>query len=208
MTEQSLSQKAKEALRHIRNWIMKYGRMPSVRELMVEMEYKSSRSALLLMDELSAEGFLEKKHDGGWILIKDLDGESEERTVSIPLVGMVACGAPLLAEENVEAMISVSISLVKPGEKYFFLKAKGDSMDNAGINDGDLILVKQQPIAENGQTVVALIDDEATVKVLHKTGAFITLMPKSSNSKHQPVIVTTGMRIQGVVESIIPKVNF
>ncbi len=207
MAEQILSQKAKEALRHIRNWVMKYGQMPSVRELMNVMEYKSSRSALLLMDELVAGGFLEKRREGGLKLIRDLANEAAE-TVSIPLVGAVACGIPLLAEENIEAMIPISISMIRPGSKYFFLRAKGNSMDEAGINDGDLVLIKQQSNAENGQMVVALIDDEATLKILHRTGEFVTLMPKSSNSKHQPIIVTTEMRIQGIVDTVIPKVTF
>lgn len=207
MSEQTLSQKSKEAIRHIRNWIMKYGRAPSVRELMKEMDYKSSRSAMLLINELLAEGFLEKKEDGGLRLVKDLESETAERTVAIPLVGSVACGIPLFAEENIEAMIPVSVSLIRSGYKYFLLRANGDSMDNAGIYNGDLILVKQQPVAENGQIVVAVIDDEATVKILRRTGDFITLMPKSSNSKHQPIIVTTEMRIQGVVDKIIPKVT-
>ena len=113
MGEETLSQKSREALRHIRSWVMNYGRIPSVRELMREMNYKSSRSALLLMEELLSNGFLQKKDDGGLILLKDLESENSARTVSIPLVGLVACGSPLFAEENIEAMIPVSIALAK-----------------------------------------------------------------------------------------------
>jgi repressor LexA len=207
MSEEFLSQKAKEALRHIRNWIMNNGRVPSVRELMKAMNYKSSRSALLLMDELLDNGFLQKKDGGGLRLIKDLESESTTRTVAIPLLGSVACGNPLFAEENTEAMIPVSTSLARPGSKYFLLRAKGDSMDMAGINNGDLILVKQQSIADNGQRVVALIDDEATVKEFYKTGDIVMLMPKSSNPKHQPIIVTANLKIQGLVVEVIPKVT-
>src|SRR5690606_25049529 len=106
------------------------------------------------------------------------------QTVQVPLVGTVTCGAPILAQENIEALIQVSTALAKPGSKYFMLKAKGDSMDAAGINDGDFILVKQQPTAENGQRVVALIDDEATVKEFRCSGNIVTLLPRSSNKKH------------------------
>lgn len=207
MGEEALSQKAREALRHIRNWIMHNGKAPSVRELMNSMEYKSSRSALLLMDELVHNGFLEKKQEGGVRLLKDLEYGNASRTVSIPLVGTVACGTPLLAEENTEAMIPVSVILARPGSKYFLLRAKGDSMDKAGINDGDMILVKQQPTADNGQNVVALIDDEATVKEFHLKKDVVSLIPRSTNPKHQQIIVSNNFQIQGVVEAIIPKVT-
>jgi repressor LexA len=205
MSEENLSQKAKEALRHIRNSIMHFGKIPSVRELMNAMDYKSPRSAVLLMEELEENGFLEKKSEGGYRLIKDLSEGNMARTVSVPLVGAVTCGAPMLAEENIEALIPVSTSIAKPGWKYFLLRAKGDSMDKAGINEGDLILVRQQATANNGQNVVALIDDEATVKEYQHRGDFVTLLPKSYNDFHQPIILTRDFQIQGVVVATIPK---
>ncbi len=205
MSEENLSQKAKEALRHIRNSIMHFGKIPSVRELMNAMDYKSPRSAVLLMEELEENGFLEKKSEGGYRLIKDLSEGNIARTVSVPLVGAVTCGAPMLAEENIEALIPVSTSIAKPGWKYFLLRAKGDSMDKAGINEGDLILVRQQATANNGQNVVALIDDEATVKEYQHRGDFVTLLPKSYNDLHQPIILTRDFQIQGVVVATIPK---
>jgi repressor LexA len=207
MSEENLSSKAREAVKHIRNWLMHRGRFPSVRDLMTLMEYKSPRSAVLLMEELEKNGFLGKKDDGSYRLIKDLETANTVRTVSVPLIGEVSCGLPILAEENIEAMIPVSTALVRPGSKYFLLRAKGDSMDNAGIFPGDLILVKQQPTAENGQQVIALIDDEATVKEFHNRGEIITLVPRSSNPKHQQIIVTDELKIQGIVIATIPKIN-
>jgi repressor LexA len=185
--------------------IMHFGKIPSVRELMNAIDYKSPRSAVLLMEELEENGFLEKKNEGGYRLIKDLSQENMARTVSVPLVGTVTCGAPMLAEENIEALIPVSTSIAKPGWKYFLLRAKGDSMNKAGINEGDLILVKQQATANNGQNVVALIDDEATVKEYQHRGDFVTLLPKSYNDLHQPIILTRDFQIQGVVVATIPK---
>ena len=155
-----ISLKAREALRHIRNWVMHSSRVPSVRELMSLMDYKSPRSAMLLMEELDQSGYLQKKDDGSYRLLKDLEEVNFTSTKSIPLVGTVTCGAPILAEENIQAYIPVSTVLISRGSKYFLLKAKGDSMNLAGINEGDMILVRQQPVAENGQNVVALIDDE------------------------------------------------
>jgi repressor LexA len=207
MSEENLSIKAIEALRHIRSWVMMYASVPSVRELMNEMGYKSPRSAVLLMEELESNDYLEKKNDGSFRLIKDLDVGKDTRTISVPLIGTVACGIPIFAEQNIEAMIPISTNLARSGSKYFLLKAKGDSMDKAGINDGDMILVKQQPAANNGQNVVALIDDEVTVKEFHYTGNVVTLLPRSSNSKHQPIIVSGDFQIQGIVEAIIPKVT-
>jgi repressor LexA len=204
MGEENLNSKAREALLHIRNWIMQYGAFPSVRDLMNEMDYKSPRSAMLLISNLEENGFLQRKEDGSFKLIKDLKNGVIARTVAIPLVGSVPCGSPLLAEENIEAMIQVSISLARPGSKYFLLRAEGDSMDKAGINSGDLLLIKQQPAADNGQKIVALIDDEATVKEYRRNGNIVTLMPRSHNPVHQPIILTRDFQIQGIVVNTIP----
>ncbi len=205
MSEDSLGIKAREALRHIRNFLMQHGRMPSIRELMKEMKYKSPLSPMLLLNKLAANDFLEKKPDGSYILLKDLTARGSARTVAIPLVGTASCGMPILAQENIEAMIPVSTNLAKPGSTYFLLRARGDSMNEVGINNGDLILVKQQPTASNGQNVVALIDDEATVKEFQHKGNFVTLLPRSNNKTLQPIILTQDFKIQGVVVAIIPK---
>lgn len=207
MSEDNLSIKSRVALRHIRNWIMHKGKFPSTRELMATMDYRSPRSAMLLMEELESNGFLKKKPDGSYRLIKDLEEEYNTETVLIPLIGSIAAGLPILAEQNTEAMIPVATSLIKGDAKYFLLKVRGDSMDLAGINDGDLILVRQQMIADSGQKIVALIDDEATVKEFHRTGSYITLLPRSSNPKHKPIIVSTDLRIQGLVMAVIPQVT-
>ena len=127
-----------------------------------------------------------------------------EQTVKIPLLGSVACGTPIFAQENIETYIPVSTQFIKPTNKYFILKASGDSMNEAGINDGDLVLVKQQQVANDKDLVVALIDDEATIKEFHKKQNMIILKPKSNNQKHQPIILTEDFRIQGVVETVIP----
>jgi repressor LexA len=206
MSEDALSLKAKEALRHIRNSLMQFGRIPSVRDLMNAMDYKSPRSAVILMEELEMNGFLERRSDGGYRLIKDLEAGNIARTVSVPLVGTVSCGMPILADQNIEAHLPVSVTLAKPGSKYFLLKARGDSMDMAGIDDGDLMLIRQQNIAENGQKVVALVEDEATVKEFQKKGEYIALLPRSANAKHQPIILTADFQIQGVVIAVIPKI--
>ena len=205
MGDLELSIKAKLALRYIRNFLMHHGQLPSVRNVMNALDYKSPRSAVLLMEELAVCGFLEKKEDGSYRMLKDLESDMHARTVDVPLVGAAACGFPILAEENVQALIPVSIEMAKPGGRYFLLRAVGNSMDMAGIEDGDLVLVKQQPIANNGDKVVALIDDEATIKEFRCKGNVIMLIPNSSNSEHQPIILTRNFLIQGVVVDTIPK---
>ncbi len=207
MSEDKLGVKAKEALKHIRNWLMKYGKILSVRELMNEMGYRSPRSAMLLMDELEKNGFLERKPDGGFRMVKDLSTETMARTVLVPLVGNVTCGAPILAEENIEAMIHISTSLIMGTSKHFLLRAIGDSMNDAGINPGDLMLIRQQKVAENGQKIVALIDDEATVKEFQHKGEVVALMPRSKNPKHKPIILERDFQIQGIVIATIPNLT-
>jgi repressor LexA len=133
--------------------------------------------------------------------------KNQAQTVEVPLVGNVACGVPLLAEQNIEALISVSRSLARPGSKYFLLRAVGDSMDAAGIDDGDIMLVKQQPVADNGQKVVALIDDAATVKEFHKDKDVILLKPRSRNKSHKPFVLSEDFQIQGVVVATIPRLE-
>jgi repressor LexA len=203
-----LNVKEADAIRHIRNGITHKGRLPSVRELMSALGYKSPHSVTLLLRSLIGKGILKKRPNGALQLANDLqENSSHARTVDIPLVGTIACGTPVLAEENIEAMIPVSVNLARSGHKYFLLRADGDSMDKAGINEGDFVLVRQQQTAENGDKVVALIDDEATVKEFHRGKDVVTLMPRSSNKAHKPIILTEDFQVQGVVVATIPNIE-
>jgi len=123
--------------------------------------------------------------------------------VNVPVLGTTSCGLPILAVENKEAEIPISSKLLKKESKYFILRVSGTSMNEAGIQDGDLALVKQQSTAENKDIVVALIDDEATIKEYHRQGDMIVLKPKSNDKSHQPIILTEDFKIQGVVERVI-----
>ena len=195
------------ALTYIRNQIVHFGHAPSVRELSAKLKYKSPRSAALIIERLIQNGYITRR-PGGEIRILKIHSESSDHahTVNVPLVGTAPCGAPLLAVENVEAMIPISTRLAHITSKYFLLRASGDSMNLAGIQNGDLVLVRQQPTAESGQNVVALIDDEATIKQFHRTGSTITLLPRSNNHKHKPIILTNDFTVQGVVVATIPDI--
>ena len=208
MKIQEISNKESEALREIRNSLMRRGRIPSIRELMASLGYRSPRSAAVIYKNLLEKGVLRRKKDGGLQFIKSLgDDTTRAQTVDVPLVGMVSCGAPILAEENIQARIPVSTKLAKPPHRYFLLKAKGDSMNLKGINDGDMVLVRQQPTAQNGDTVVALIDEEATIKEYQVAGETVVLRPRSKNKQHQPIFLTKDFQIQGVVIQSIPKLS-
>jgi repressor LexA len=204
MDRKNLTRKDREAIRHIRNCLVHHGRSPSVRELMRALDYNSPRSAALVLDRLMAAGTLMRRPDGTLRILKDpTDAVTNPQTVEVPLVGSVACGTPIFAQENIEAMIPISNRFVRSGSRYFLLKTLGDSMDEAGIDDGDLVLVRQQSTARNGDLVVALIDDNATVKEFHHSGTTIILKPKSRNKKHQAIILTQDFLVQGIVTRII-----
>lgn len=201
----TLSTKQSEAMHIIRNWVVQSGRVPSVRNLMTALGYKSPRSAAVVFDELIDKGFLKRRADGSVRVMRDLENSVyHARTVSVPLVGTVACGTPMLAEENIEGYFPVSTQLAKPGHDYFLLRASGDSMNRAGINNGDLVLVEQQSTADEGDKVVALIDDAATVKKFHLGDGAVVLRPQSNNPEHKPIILTEDFQIQGVVKATIP----
>ena len=127
--------------------------------------------------------------------------------VEVPIVGRVSAGLPIFAEENIEGTLIVDYLLVKNPEKVFALRVRGTSMVNAGILDGDFVLVRQQPIAEQGEMVVVLIEDEATVKRFYKDKDEIKLQPE--NDTMEPIIVDpkeNNVRIIGKIEGVIRKV--
>lgn len=136
-----------------------------------------------------------------------IDKKLGAQTVKIPLLGSVPCGAPLLAEENVENKFQISTALAKPPHKYFLLEAKGDSMDLAGIDDGDLVLVRQQVTAQNGDRIVALIDGEVTIKEYQASKGIIILKPKSRNLNHKQIVLTNDFQVQGIVVAVIPNIK-
>jgi len=159
-----------------------------------------------MLERLKKRGLI--SYSGGVIkLTPSKTSHAADQTIEVPLVGSVACGLPSLAEQESEAVIDVSTRFAKPGHSYFLLRAIGTSMNKSGINDGDLVLVRQQPAADDGEKVVALINDDATIKHLYhdrKTGAII-LKPNSTSKKHKPIVLTEDFVIQGVVVGTLPK---
>lgn len=205
MNKRNLDPKEFKALFFIRNGIVYRGKSPSLRAIGEYLGFKSPRSAYVLVDRLIKKGYLEKTSLGNIRVIRDIDDRNNtEQVIELPLVGTAPCGLPMLAEENIEAMIPVSQKLARPGAQYFLLRALGDSMDQAGINDGDLMLVRQQPVAENGDRVVAFIDDSATIKEFRRENDKVMLVPRSSNSDHKSIILDGDFMVQGVVINTLP----
>jgi repressor LexA len=198
----NLNDKDKKAFALIRNKIVHYGESPTLNEINEVTGGKSPRSASLVVNRLIEAGLIKKI--GRQLILTGSQTTASISTIDVPLVGTVTCGAPVLAEENIQAYIPVSTGLAKKGSKYFLLRAVGDSMNLAGINSGDLLLIRQQDTAEDNDKVVALINDEATVKVFKKANGAVVLQPKSTNKNHKPIILTDNCMIQGVVVAVLP----
>ena len=199
----NLSDKDKKAFALIRNKIIHYGESPSLREINEVTGGKSPRSASLVIDRLINAELIKKI--GRQLVLMGAPSATSISTVEVPLVGAVTCGTPALAEENIQTYIQVSTALAKKGSKYFILRAVGDSMNQAGIKSGELLLIRQQDTAQDGDKVVALINDEATVKIFERANGVVVLRPKSTNKTHKPIILTDNCMIQGVVVAVLPE---
>lgn len=159
------------------------GRVPSVRELCAATGLKSTSTVHLHLNTLEEKGLIEREH-GVNRCIKVV-GVGEKST-NVPVLGRVAAGEPILAVEQIEGYVPVPESL-RRGRELFALTIKGESMINAGIFDGDIVVVHRTPVANNGDIVVALVDDSATVKRFYKENGHYRLQPE--NDDYEPIIV-------------------
>ncbi len=204
-TDQRLTVKESDALVEVRRAVRLMGRFPSVRELMVGMGYKSPRSAAVLLERLEEKGHLDRDDWGGLrVAAREDFAMISADTVSIPIIGSASCGTLDWAEQAIEEYMKVSTKLAPRDRQHFFLRARGDSMNEAGIEPNDLVLVRVQNTANEGDRIVALVDDEATIKEFHRRNDVVILQPRSTNPIHQPIIVTEALQIQGVVVTAIP----
>ena len=201
-----LSQNELNILNYIRQQVKEVGYPPSVRELCKAVGLKSTSSVHLYLSRLAEKGYI-KKGNLKTRALKVTEANAAETKdtdmLEIPLVGQVAAGLPILAEQNIEEYVKLPISLVKSNTKSegtYMLKVKGDSMINVGIFSGDYIIVSKCQSAENGQIIVALIDDEATVKTFYKEKDHIRLQPE--NDTMEPIIVKD-VQIIGKVVGLI-----
>ncbi|MGV8082596.1 MAG: transcriptional repressor LexA [Coriobacteriia bacterium] len=188
--QRELTRRQQQILDFIRAEVHRCGYPPSVREIGEAVGLSSSSTVHSHLAALEAKGFLRRDPTKPRAL-EVLDFRETDQAIDVgevrmlPLVGQVAAGAPILAAENIEQTIPLPAEMV--GESTFILKVRGESMIEAGILDGDFVVVRQQPTANNGDIVVALIDDEATVKTFYKEADRIRLQPE--NSAMDPIYV-------------------
>ena len=183
-----ISRKQQEILDFIKSEILKKGYPPAVREICEAVNLKSTSSVHSHLATLEKNGYIRKDPTKPRAIevISDQFQLVRRETVNVPLVGTVAAGQPILAQENIENYFPVPAEYM-PANQSFLLKVKGDSMIRAGINSGDLILVEQCKDAHNGDIVVALIENSATVKTFYKEKGHIRLQPE--NDAYEPIIV-------------------
>ena len=163
------------------------GYPPSVREICQAVSLKSTSTVHGHLKRLEKKGLIYRDPTKPRALeIVELSNEEKE-LIDIPIVGKVTAGMPILATENIEDMFQIPINYVKHNNDLFILKVTGDSMIESGILDGDLAIIEQKNIATNGDIVVALIENEATIKRFFKENGFIRLQPENKN--YEPIIV-------------------
>ena len=189
MTRGKISPKQRQILEYIKEEILNRGYPPAVREICAAVDLSSTSSVHAHLATLEKNGYIRRDPTKPRAIEICDDSFQMVRTemVSLPVIGQVAAGSPILAEENIESYFPVPADMIPSGEPCFCLKVKGDSMINVGIYSNDQIFVQSCNSAKNGDTVVALIDDSATVKTFYKEKDHIRLQPE--NDTMDPIIV-------------------
>ena len=189
MSKGKISAKQQEILEYMKQVILDKGYPPTVREICETVKLKSTSSVHSHLASLEKNGYIKRDPTKPRAIEICDDSFNMIRTemVSIPVVGQVAAGLPILAEENIDTYFPIPASMCPKGSDTFILNVKGDSMINAGIYNGDKIFVQSCNTARNGDQVVALIDDSATVKTFYKEDGHIRLQPE--NDTMDPIIV-------------------
>ena len=188
MANGKISEKQREILEYIKQEILQRGYPPAVREICEAVNLKSTSSVHAHLETLEKNGFIRRdptKPRAIEILDDDFNLTRRE-VVNVPVIGQVAAGEPILAEQNIQDYFPVPVEYM-PNAETFMLKVKGESMINAGILSGDTVLVQRQSDARDGDMVVALVDDSATVKTFYKEDGHYRLQPE--NDSMDPIIV-------------------
>jgi repressor LexA len=184
-SDEALTDTQRSVLEYVQAHLIKDHRPPTVRDVMRHFKWNSPQSARKHLLALEEKGYLEREeHTARGLRL----AEDPAVGISIPVLGKVAAGLPLLAEENRESTMVVDPSLARGGKNLFALTVRGDSMVNAHILPGDRVIVQQTTHASPGEIVVALIEGEATVKTFRRTSTKVIL--EAANPKYDPIVVT------------------
>ncbi len=183
-----ITDKQREILEYMKEQILSKGYPPTVRDICEAVHLKSTSSVHSHLETLEKNGYIRRDptKPRAIEIIDENFNLTRREMVNVPLIGRVAAGEPILAVENIESYFPIPAEYM-PNAESFMLRVKGESMINAGIFDGDQILVQKCDTARNGEMVVALVDDSATVKTFYKEGDHIRLQPE--NDTMDPIIV-------------------
>ena len=206
MSYEGLSDKQVQILKYIKDELTVRGYPPSIREICKAVELSSTSSVHAHLNTLEDKGYIKKGTNKRRALelidVDDICSDMPKKEIiNLPIIGTVTAGSPILAVENIDDTLPISIDFVGNKESYV-LKVKGDSMIEAGILHGDFVIVNSQHNAKNGDIVVALIGDEATVKTFYKEKDHIRLQPQ--NSSMDPILIKEPY-ILGVVKAVVRK---
>lgn len=193
--------KLKKVLDYLDSFIEDNGYPPSVREICKELSIKSTATVYYYLEKLESMNLIKKTKSKNRAVEIVNSQRTNKNTVRIPLVGKITAGSPILAVENISEDFIISNDIFR-GEDLFMLVVSGDSMIDAGILDGDKIVVKKQSLAKNGDIVAALIENEATVKRFYKTDSKIILHPE--NNKYEDIVLDD-VDILGIIVGLIRK---
>ncbi|MCF2554503.1 transcriptional repressor LexA [Faecalicatena contorta] len=188
MAQGKISAKQQEILEYIKSQILERGFPPAVRDICEAVHLKSTSSVHSHLETLEKNGYIRRDptKPRAIEILDDSFNFTRREMVNVPIVGRVAAGEPILAEQNIENYFPIAMEYM-PNQQTFMLKVRGESMINAGILDGDMVLVEQRKTAHNGEIIVALIEDGATVKTFYKEEGVIRLQPE--NDTMDPIIV-------------------
>ena len=205
MSKPDLSPRQRDVLDYIRSTSMQRGFPPTYREIGDALGISSTNGVADHVKALVKKGFLEKSETGaarGLKLTTKAKPGRRGDTVSVPVLGTVAAGQPILAQENYERSIHLDRSLIRGSDAVYALRVRGDSMIEEGIMEGDIVIVRQQSTARNGDIVVAMVEEEATVKFYFHEGHRIRLQPAHPTMDPIYVSASQASAIQGVVVGV------
>ncbi|MCB7303345.1 transcriptional repressor LexA [Bariatricus massiliensis] len=188
MSKGKISKKQEEILQYIKSQILERGFPPAVREICDAVNLKSTSSVHSHLETLEKNGYIRRDptKPRAIEILDDNFNLTRREMVQVPMVGRVAAGEPILAQENIEEYFPIPVEFL-PNNDVFMLKVRGESMINAGIMDGDYVVVEKRNTASNGEMVVAMIEDGATVKTFYKEEGVIRLQPE--NDTMEPFIL-------------------
>jgi len=195
-----LTEKQKEFLGYISGYIEEWGRSPSFEEICSHFGFSSYNTVTTYLKTLERKGYIRLPKKKNQKRAIEVISPVETSRLEFPLLGRVAAGKPIEAVEDVD-VIEVPASMIGTGD-YFVLEVKGDSMKEDGILDGDFVVVRKQPTAEKGETVVALVNDEATIKKYYKMKRHVELRP-AHEGMESIIVRQGGLRIRGKVVGVI-----